>query len=661
LEQSIAKMHRTLVAVAACCAFVLMPAHSGAAPADVAGVPTVDLAITKSATPSVAAGEVITYTVVVTNISGGTAQAVQLSDVFPAGVSPAPTFGAGTNWPPGGCAIVANVATCTAASLAAGQSLTAVFSGTVAANTAGGTVISNTATVSSPSDTNTANDSATATTTIQNPATDLSITKAHTPASPVAGGPVTYTIVVTNAGLVATTATVTDVVPAAITGVTWTCATNASACGPTGMGDINDNITISPGGTVTYTLSGTIAANASGLLVNSATVQTTGNVNDLDPVNNTAFSNFTVTASGDVAVTKTGPATVVPGTSASYTVTVTNTGLGDAQNVTLSDVIPAGTTFGVFDAAVTWGVCASPPTGPITCSEQTLASGATRTLVYSVNVGANVANGSTLTNTATVASTPADSNLNNNVASATSTAVASADVSVSITDAPDPVTAGSNVSYAINVTNAGPSATANTVLSFLVPAHSTFVSLASPMVANCTTPSAGGTGTITCTIASSLAPASSLAFTAVVNVDPPFAGTLTATASVTSGVNDPNPLNNSATTTTTVNPLLLPVTGVAVGLGSIDCITPVQFGQTTTCTVLPASGNAVSSISGCGGTLAADLYTTGPITVACTVTVVFVRTSIPTLSDVTLLAMSALLALVAAATLHRRRRRVTPG
>src|SRR5215469_826291 len=66
---------------------------------------------------------------------------------------------------------------------------------------------------------------------------------------------------------------------------------------------------------------------------------------------------------------------------------------------------------------------------------------------------------------------------------------------------------------------------------------------------------------------------------------------------------------------------------VTASAGAGGTISParatVNAGATTTFTVTPNSGFAVSSITGCGGSLAGTLYTTGTINAACTVTVSF--------------------------------------
>jgi len=84
----------------------------------------------------------------------------------------------------------------------------------------------------------------------------------------------------------------------------------------------------------------------------------------------------------------------------------------------------------------------------------------------------------TATNTASVRSTTTDNNLANNNATATTTvnALATADLVVSMTDAPDPVIAGSNLVYTIAITNKGGAGAADVILVDNLPPGVTFVS-----------------------------------------------------------------------------------------------------------------------------------------------------------------------------------------
>ena len=94
------------------------------------------------------------------------------------------------------------------------------------------------------------------------PQADLGVTKTDGQTTAVAGLPITYTIAVGNGGPdAANGATVTDTVPLAILGASWTCVgTGGGTCTASGSGDINDSVTLPVGATVTYTLTGTVDA-----------------------------------------------------------------------------------------------------------------------------------------------------------------------------------------------------------------------------------------------------------------------------------------------------------------------------------------------------------------------------------------------------------------
>jgi uncharacterized repeat protein (TIGR01451 family) len=166
-----------------------------------------------------------------------------------------------------------------------------------------------------------------------------------------------------------------------------------------------------------------------------------------------------------------------------------------------------------------------------------------------------------------------------------------ADLSVTKTDSPDPVAAGANLSYTITVHNSGPLAAAST-LTDSVPTNTTFVSV-SPSV-GCTLPSVGGTGTVSCPVAS-LSSGGNATFTLVVNVNPgTLSGTtISNTASVSSAVPDPVSANNSDVETTTV------------GIASALCtITGTNQSDTLTGTAgddVICGGNGKDTINGLGG------------------------------------------------------------
>ena len=92
----------------------------------------------------------------------------------------------------------------------------------------------------------------------------------------VPGDGITYTIVVTNAGASGVTgASVTDALPSALTGATYTAQQTGGATGFTaiGSGSIDDtDVDLPAGSTVTYTVVATINPAATGTLSNTATV-----------------------------------------------------------------------------------------------------------------------------------------------------------------------------------------------------------------------------------------------------------------------------------------------------------------------------------------------------------------------------------------------------
>jgi len=129
------------------------------------------------------------------------------------------------------------------------------------------------------------------------------------------------------------------------------------------------------------------------------------------------------------------------------------------------------------------------------------------------------------------------------------------DLAVTVTDSPDPVVAGANLTYTITVGNAGPDPAAAATWNFTLPAGLSFVSLPAVSGWSCTTPAVGAGGTVSCSHAN-LAVGSDV-FTLTVAVAPGVAaGTvLSGTANASSASGDPDASNNSATATTTVTAL----------------------------------------------------------------------------------------------------------
>jgi uncharacterized repeat protein (TIGR01451 family) len=130
------------------------------------------------------------------------------------------------------------------------------------------------------------------------------------------------------------------------------------------------------------------------------------------------------------------------------------------------------------------------------------------------------------------------------------------DLAVSATASPNPLVSGQNVTFNIVVSNLGPNTAEDLVMTNALPAGTTFVSCQSAYIAaTCTGPPVGTNGTVTGKI-STLEPtpggASPINFTIVANVTAAAGTVLQNTASATSFRTDPNPANNSASSSSTV-------------------------------------------------------------------------------------------------------------
>lgn len=167
---------------------------------------------------------------------------------------------------------------------------------------------------------------------------DLSITKTG-PTGPVtAGGSISWTITVTNAGpSTARNVVVVDDLPAGVTGVTLMPSTGftCTAGKPCVLGDLVMS------GTATITVTGTVGADYDTTSVgNLATVAS--DTPDPDGTDNSASVDNTVDTSSDLSISKTGPVAATAGGSISWTITVTADGPSVARNVVVTDDLPTG-------------------------------------------------------------------------------------------------------------------------------------------------------------------------------------------------------------------------------------------------------------------------------------------------------------------------------
>jgi uncharacterized repeat protein (TIGR01451 family) len=173
-----------------------------------------------------------------------------------------------------------------------------------------------------------------------------------------------------------------------------------------------------------------------------------------------------------------------------------------------------------------------------------------------------------------------------------------ADIAVTNAGTPNPVLAGPGpgnvITYTQTVTDNGPFGALNASFSQAVPANTTFQSLSFPGGSGwtCTTPAVGATGTISCTNPD-FANAASTTFTVGVAVNTGVAaGTVvTDVVNATSGTNDPNLANNSATVQTTVGLS----TTADLSITNTDSPNPVIAGNNITYTVVVKNNGAAAA------------------------------------------------------------------
>ncbi|HEX7192118.1 MAG TPA: hypothetical protein VF381_11175 [Thermoanaerobaculia bacterium] len=386
----------------------------------------------------------------------------------------------------------------------------------------------------------------------------VSVLKTASPEPVNSGATLTYTITVGNEGPdPAANVTLSDPLPPGVLfqsispNAGWNCAT--PAVGSNGTVSCS-TATFATGGVV-FTLVTTVSPSVSDgtVLSNVATVSST--TPDPDSNDNSSEADSTVVApsSPTLTITKSGaPDPVTAGTNLTYTITASNNGTVALDAAAIRDTLPPSTTFVSIAPAAGWS-CSG--TSSITCSAPGMpaSSSADFTLVVKVDPATPAGN---VTNQAFFDTTVGgrDSTISTSVSTQV---VVSADLSVTKSDAPDPVIAGSNITYTITVTNPGPSTAASVTLSDTIPALTSFVSLVPAAGWSCS-----GTSTISCSIASM--PAGSASFQLTVKTSPSAAGTTVSNTATVSSPSDTNNANNSATATTTVNilPSQIPLLGV---------------------------------------------------------------------------------------------------
>jgi uncharacterized repeat protein (TIGR01451 family) len=413
-------------------------------------------------------------------------------------------------------------------------------------------------------------------------------------------------------------ATLTDELSLGIVSTSWRTATSSGTCTsstastPPFLTTVTCPLGGIPAGT---TATATIVAEAfePGQSQSCAAI---ASPEDQTSSNNRSCTGITVVPSADVELGgAVAPSSVGFGDRITYTLTATNNGVDDAVSppVTIEDVLPAASTL-VAVVASDGVTCNNGPT-TVLCTVGLLApqpvpdlsTRAAAAPVTSATVSITVSAGcpGPLINNARIFDDGVfDPVAANNGQTASTPVDCPANLRVSNTPSPEPVSAGDDVTYSIDVTNDGPGVADAVTLTNPLPPTMTLVSASS------TRGPCSGTTTVSCDLGT-LAVGDQVGVTITARTSTLGAFTDTATAATSS--EEANPADNSASATSTVVGSDLAVTNtdapdpVVAGdkIGYTITVSNTGPGSARNVTMtdpLPGTTTLVSASPGCSGT-----------------------------------------------------------
>jgi uncharacterized repeat protein (TIGR01451 family) len=369
---------------------------------------------------------------------------------------------------------------------------------------------------------------------------DLGVTINDGSATYTPGTSSVYSVTVINNGPNdATSVNVVNNAPAGTSISSWSCA-GASCPAASGSGNINQTaVSLNVSDTLVYTVNLAIPSGQTGNLVNTVTVSNT----NVDPIssNDTASDTDTLSGSADISVSNDdASATYTPGTTAQYTLTVSNNGPSDASSINVTNAAPAGTSITAWSCV---GASCSIASGSGDISETLAALTAGASVTYTVDVSVPSDFTGNLVNVASASAAEADPVPTNNSSSDTDTQSSSADIAVTNSDGSAAYLPGATVLYNLTVSNNGPSDASSVLVTNAEPAGAT---ISSWTCTGASCPNAAGAGSISENVLSLVA-GDSVSYVVSVSVPFSFAGNLVNTATANAAELDPVATNNTAT------------------------------------------------------------------------------------------------------------------
>jgi large repetitive protein len=421
--------------------------------------------VTKAVTPTgaVSPGDILTYTVSLTNSGNFTATNVLISDALPANT----TFLSATPPQTGGPAPGGLLTWQIPGDLPPGASANVSFAVQVNAGTPPGTIISNAANVTSRESGGVAFQSNRVTNNVASlRSVGINKTANPPPGAVLQGNNITYTLTVTNNGNAPSgQINVTDNVPAGTTFVS--ASPNPTSAPPfNGTGAVIWTLSnLAPGQSATLTLTVRVTASPGSVINNSATAQSSSGTTTSPIVSHQ------VQASSDVGVNKRAlfSLPVAANSLVTYTISAFNAGPSVANNVVVSDTLQAGLTLVGASTSPAPDVSSAPPL--YRWVFPTLNVGESRLITIVAQVGATPP--ASFSNTATISSPAQDPQPGNNTATATvpgGAAPNQATFTKPNVNAPNEISPGEIFTYTLTFTNNDPNPISNIVITDTVPA-----------------------------------------------------------------------------------------------------------------------------------------------------------------------------------------------
>ncbi len=402
-----------------------------------------------------AQGEVVVYSITVTNNGPNNATNVSLEDRLPNGLTYIDDDALGNYNSGSGIWNIGDIPSNT--------SRTLNIKAQVAFGTSGRTITNiTTAASGDQTDPTNAGDILEAPVYIDNE-TDIVLTKTVSSNTPNEGDEITYTITVTNKGnVVATNLLIEDLLP---TGLTY-----ISGVASFGVWSFPDwtisNLGI--GATETLLVRALVASGTAGQTLTN-TVSNSQDQLDTNATQDDASETITVSLSDLVTVKTVSTNTPSEGETIFYTIEVTNNGPNNATNVSLVDNLPSGVTYVSDNSAGAYN------SGSGIWSLGDLSNGATSSLVIETTVDTGFS-GTTVTNSTTAAAgDQADTSTAGDVLDASIFINNETDIVLTKTVNNNLPNEGDEVIYTITVSNRGNIAATNLVIEDLLPAGLTFV------------------------------------------------------------------------------------------------------------------------------------------------------------------------------------------